>query len=221
MMIARGDVTVINEPFSKGYYFGPNRVNDRYPDEESPEDCDPKNALQKILEAAEERPVFFKDMAYHVHRFMDWEFLRHFNNMILIRDPRLSIVSLYKKMPDFTREETGYECLAELAALVEQHTEKPFTMDGELLRANPQQITKLFCDAAGIEFNAKALQWDSGNQENWDTWQEWYDEAARSKSFNAPAATLDKETMQVPRVAEAIEYCMPHYQALRSNIDYV
>ena len=221
MMIARGDVTVINEPFSRGYYFGPNRVNDRYPDEQSPEDCDPEEVLKKILEAAEDRLVFFKDMAYHVHRFMNWEFLSHFKNMLLIRDPRLSIVSLYKKMPDFTREETGYESLAELASLVEGHVEKPFTMDGEVLRANPQQVTKMFCDAANIEFNPNALQWDSGSQENWDTWQQWYDEAARSKSFNAPAATFDEATMRIPRVAKAIEYSMPHYEALRSNIDHI
>ena len=70
MMAARGDFQVFNEPFSRAYYFGPDRVSTRYPAEEPCDDHDPEKVRDRILAAAEEGPVFFKDMAYHIHPFL-------------------------------------------------------------------------------------------------------------------------------------------------------
>lgn len=219
MMSARGDFTVFNEPFSKGYYFGPDRVNNRYPAEAPSPDHDPHHVLDTLVDAASQGPVFFKDMAYHVHRFMDAKFLDHFQNTLLIRDPRLAIVSLNKKMPDFTREETGYESLLALANIVrEQSGAMPHVMDGEILRANPQAVSKQYCEAVGIPFVDEALQWEAGGESHWDNWQEWFDEAAKSKGFKKPAVGFDEAACATPAIAKALEYCTPCYEALRQHI---
>ena len=63
MMMARGDHVVIDEPFSRSYYFGPDRRSTRFTDSLPRRSAG--EVLADIEEAARERPVFVKDMAYH------------------------------------------------------------------------------------------------------------------------------------------------------------
>lgn len=63
MMIERGDHTVFDEPFSRSYYYGPERRSDRFT-ESLPASSD-SELLDMLEKAATERPVFVKDMAYH------------------------------------------------------------------------------------------------------------------------------------------------------------
>ncbi len=214
-MSTRGDFEVFNEPFSRGYYFGPNRKNDRYDPEPPCEAHDPEKVLAELREASRQCPVFFKDMAYHVRSFLDWSFLKNFRNAVLIRDPRLALASLHRKLPDFTREETGYEAVTELVNLIQANTgSAPYVMDGEALRADPEAVGREFCDALQIPFRPESLSWPQGNEAHWQNWQEWFAEAAQSTGFRAPEASFDHETLAQPGVASALEYCMPCYEAL-------
>lgn len=215
MMSARGDFTIFNEPWSRCYYFGPDRRNERYAAETPSANREPTQILEGILSAAGSGPVFFKDMAYHATHYLDTEHLRSFTNTIIIRDPRLSVVSLYKKMPDFTLEETGFEALADFADRIIQLTgEAPHVVDGEDLRANPEAVCRGYCDAANIPFAPDALQWEAGREDHWNHWQEWFDDAAKSQGFKPPQREIDEETLRIPKVAEAVEYCMPYYEKL-------
>lgn len=218
MMARRGDFIVFNEPFSAAYYFGPGRVSDRYAPKPE-QDCDePEQVLARLREAAAEAPVFFKDMAYHVHRFLDWDWLGAFRNAVLVRDPRLALVSLHKKMPDFTREETGYESLVDLVEVIHDNTGAyPLVMDGEALRANPPGVCEAFCAAVDVPFVPEALEWESGEEQHWNHWNEWYTEAAASRGFEPPAARFDVERLKEPAIAAALEYCMPCYEWLSSR----
>ena len=218
MIAARGDFQVITEPFSDSYYYATDRVSERYDIDSGSAYKNFEEALAAIHLAAENGPVFFKDMAYHAHRYLSASLLSAFTNVVLTRDPRLSLVSLYKRMPDFTIEEAGFEALAKLVSLLDTAGESPFVMDGEVLRGDPEGVSRGFCEAVDIPFNPDALNWSKGEEKHWDRWQSWFAEAAQSTQFHQPEITLDTETLAVPHVQAALALCDPHYQELRTRV---
>ena len=218
MIAARGDLRVITEPFSDSYYFAPDRVSQRYKLEQDADYKSFEDALAAIHQAAEEGPVFFKDMAYHALRYLNPSILSCFTNIVLIRDPRLSLVSLYRRMPDFTMEETGFEALVNLVALLDDINESPFVMDGEILRADPEGVSRSFCNAVDIPFKPDSLHWRQGEEAHWDRWQSWFSEAAQSTQFHQPEKTFDPDPLSIPHVSEALALCKPQYRELRARV---
>ena len=107
MMMERGDHVVFDEPFSRSYYFGPDRRSTRYT--ESLPDSSAEQILSQIEEAAGERPVFVKDMAYQAATLLGTDLLKRFGNCFLVRDPAATSRSLAHRWPDFSDEETGWE----------------------------------------------------------------------------------------------------------------
>ena len=105
MMSARGDHIVFDEPFSRSYYYGPDRRSSRY-DEILPESS-ADEVVQQIEEAALEKPVFVKDMAYQAATVLGPDLLKRFDNCFLVRHPAATLRSLDRHWPDFTDEETG------------------------------------------------------------------------------------------------------------------
>src|SRR5689334_21389059 len=81
MMMARGDHVVFDEPFSRSYYYGPDRRSARYT--ETLPDSSAGEVLAGIEEAAGERPVFVKDMAYQAATLLDQDLLGRFANCFL------------------------------------------------------------------------------------------------------------------------------------------
>jgi hypothetical protein len=57
-----------------------------------------------LVEAARDKPVFFKDMSYYVAGALDDDraFFAALTDVFLIRDPRRSLISYFKLDPDFT-----------------------------------------------------------------------------------------------------------------------
>ena len=115
MMSARGDHAVFDEPFSRSYYFGPDRRSSRYTD--SLPDSSAEEVLATIEEAALERPVFVKDMAYQAAELLDADLLGRFENCFLVRHPSATLRSLNRHWPDFTDDESGWGHLDEAARI--------------------------------------------------------------------------------------------------------
>ena len=135
VFLQRGDFKVFHEPFSATYYFSPERRSDRFAGKEPEEDYGHEKILARILEC-KEKPVYFKDMAYHVAGFMIPEFIGGFTNTFIIRDPAPVIASLYSFWPDSTFEEVGYEQQHRLFGLAVQNGEDPAVVDAaDLLHA--------------------------------------------------------------------------------------
>ena len=64
VFVERDDFEVLHEPFSDAYYYGEDRLSDRYADVEPEAVNNYENVLARVLEPRERR-VFVKDMAYH------------------------------------------------------------------------------------------------------------------------------------------------------------
>ncbi len=150
MVIERGDHAVFDEPFSRRYYYGPDRRSARYT-EQLPASSAPE-LLAELERAARERPVFVKDMAYHARGLLDEELLGRFRNCFLVRDPAASLRSLAGRWPDFTDEEAGWDSLDQAADVVERLGQPLVVVDAADLCRDPQGVVASWCAAMDLPF---------------------------------------------------------------------
>lgn len=216
MMIERNDFHVFNSSFSTYYYFSKDRVFDRYGVE--PDDSYDYQAILSSLEnTPTEKPLFLKDIAYYVKQCMSKEFLSHFHNTFIIRDPLYAMPSLYKIMPDFTLEETGYEQQYRMFQMVWESTGKvPVIIDGSELRANPEAVVKAYCQAVDIPFIPQALNWQPQKKfAQMELWKDWYGNVMNSSKFLPSPENKDDEIILNNKVVQdAYKHCLPFYQEM-------
>jgi len=214
MMIERGDHVVFDEPFSRHYYFGPEKRSPRFADVLP--DSRPDEILAALDAAARDAAVFAKDMAYHVNAIASPELLSRFVNAFLIRDPAYALPSLAARWPDFTDEESGYAALARLVAFADGLGQTAPIIDSDDLCRDPSGTVRAYCARVGIPFVPDALEWEPGMRPEWELWPDWYQAAARSTGFRAPP-TDPPPARTDPHLARAYERCAPIYEQLRAR----
>ncbi|MGH8985755.1 MAG: sulfotransferase family protein [Acidimicrobiia bacterium] len=214
MMIERGDHVVFDEPFSRHYYFGPEKRSLRFADVLP--DSRPDEILAALEAAAVDAPVFVKDMAYHVDAIASPELLGRFVNSFLIRDPVHALPSLAAHWPDFTDDESGYAALARLVALAGDLGQDPPIVDSDDLCRDPPGTVRAYCTRVGIPFGPDSLHWERGMRPEWELWRDWYQTVAASTSFDS-ASTDPPPALTEPRLARAYERCAPIYEQLRAR----
>ena len=64
VFVERDDFEVLHEPFSASYYYGADRLSDRFADAEPKAEYTYERVAEDVFRPREER-VFLKDMAYH------------------------------------------------------------------------------------------------------------------------------------------------------------
>lgn len=214
MMRSRGDHVVFTEPFSVPYYFGEDRVSDRY----APDAIEPvtyRDVLEEVLAASADEPVFVKEMPHHLGPHLDAETVNGFTSSFLIRDPAWSVPSFLAKWPDVTDEELGYEAQRRAFELAWSDGEPPPVIDADDLRADPETVIEAWCDAVGVEHRPDTLSWEPGMPEGWERWADWFERAAESDGFLPPDDRLPPPVD--PAVAARIEACRAHYEVLREH----
>ena len=188
MMIERGDHLVLDEPWSRAYYFGPDRRSDRY-GLTFPESTYAAVEAGVIDAGDGGTPVFVKDMAYHAAPGITDEALVAMTHTFLIRDPLAALSSLHRRWPDFTDDEAGYAGQRELFDRVIAVTgEVPAVVDSDALVADPERVVAAWCERVGIDHLPESLHWAAGMRQEWQLWRDWYENAAASTGFGAPAA---------------------------------
>ena len=212
MMSARGDHTVFDEPFSRRYYYGPDRLSDRY-DTDLPGSSAPE-LLREITDAARERPVFVKDMAYQAAGLLEPDVLGRFRNCFLVRDPAASLRSLARHWPDFTDEETGWSSLDRAADVVSGLGQPLVVLDAEQLCADPPGVVEAWCERMGLPYLPEALTWEPGMREEWELWGEWHASTARATGFEELDEAPPAPTPEEPRLHEAYQQALPVYRRL-------
>ncbi len=214
MMMERGDHVVIDEPFSRRYYFGPDKRSNRFAE------ILPGSSAQEVLTsleaAAEAAPVFVKDMAYHVVDLLDTDLLRRFRNSFLIRDPAATLRSLAGHWPDFTDEEAGWDALGAAADAVERIGQPLVVVDAEALCRDPAGVVAAWCSAMDLPFVPEALTWQPGLRPEWELWADWHGATAQAAGFRAPGRPPAPPSESEPRLREAYERALPVYGRLRA-----
>lgn len=210
VFVERGDSRVLHEPFSASYYFSPERRSERFAGDEMKEEYCYEKVLSEVM-APGEKPVFLKDMAYHVASIMDREFVSRFRNTFLMREPRAVISSYAKKWPDFTFEEAGYEELYRLYSYAIEAGQDPVVIDAQDLSENPDAVVAAYCESVGIDHKPEALTWEPREIPEWDMWNGWHDSAQESTGIGK----LERKEVELPDdLEETFLRCLPYYEAL-------
>jgi hypothetical protein len=214
MMIERGDHLVLDEPWSRAYYFGPERRSDRYPltfPESTYEQVE-----RGVLATGADRPVFVKDMAYQAAPGITDGALGAMTHTFLIREPRAALVSLERGWTDFTDDEAGYTAQRWLFERVIDLTGSvPAVIDSDLLRADPDRIVATWCEQVGLAHLPTSLTWQAGMRDEWQLWREWFRTAAESTGFTAPVPVTGGDVSE--RVAAILADADADYQRLRRH----
>jgi len=214
VFVERDDFEVLHEPFSDAYYYGPDRLSDRFADAEPKEGHSFEDVLANVLAPCEKR-VFVKDMAYQAKGVLGPDFASRFVNTFIVRDPKYVLVSLYKMWPDFTFEETGYEDLYRLFRYAtEGGGEDVAVVDAMTFSENPEGVLAAYCEHLEIPFRSGSLSWESRDVEHWDSWEGWHDAAERSTGIK-PATRRDPELPE--ELEEVYERCLPYYYELAAH----
>ncbi|MGH3089013.1 MAG: sulfotransferase family protein [Rubrobacteraceae bacterium] len=213
IFVERDDFEVFHEPFSTSYYYSEDRLSDRYADEEPNPEYNYDKVLEDILKPREKR-VFVKDMAYHVKRLLDPEFVSHFENTFIVRDPKYVLSSLYKMWPDFTFEEAGYERIYKLFRHATKAGEEPVVVDAMAFSENPDGIMAAYCDYLGIPYHSGALSWEQKEVSEWDSWEGWHEKAQESTGIKP----VERKDPDLPEELSGIyERCLPSYYQLAAH----
>jgi hypothetical protein len=212
-MWCSGQFTVISEPFIDVYKSSL----------VSGEECIMAGAkLRSICETllcqSRVKPIFVKDMAYHANPFLSDTFIQSVNNTFMIRDPKLSIPSLYKMRANYAERETGFEGQFELFQRIQNITgNAPFVIDGEQLKNTAESIVRDYFRYIGHEMPADILIWPAGSRDDWVGRESWHLEAINSNGFKPATSSVDFDRLP-PKVLDSIERNMPYYQEMYKQI---
>ena len=215
MMRGRGGHRVLTEPFSVAYYFGPDRLSDRFASETLPRSSYDE-VWGDVLSAADESPVFVKEMAHHLGPHRTAVTVARFKSSFLIRDPARAVPSFLAKWADVTDEELGYEAQHRAYDLVvSTGGGVPPVIDADDLCADPEAVVSAWCEAVAIEHRADTLEWRAGMPDDWRLWADWFERAAASTCFVPPDGRLPPPAEA--SVAARIASCREHYDVLRAH----
>jgi hypothetical protein len=223
MVIARGDHLVLDEPWSRSYYFGPERRSGRYP-LVFPEST-PAAVEEGVLAAAESHDrVFVKDMAYHAAPVISDEALDAMVHTFLVRDPAAALRSLRREWPDYTDDEAGYDAQLALFRRIANRTgRRPHVIDSDELRSDPATVVGDWCAAVGLDHRPGSLRWTSGMRPEWQLWRDWYADAAASSGFAPPTPSPSPVVASSPdlersdRAEALLRRARAAYDELRSD----
>lgn len=224
MMKQRGDFHTFHEPFGKSFYLSEDRRSDRAADKPARADMN-YSAILEMLESHKGKDgcsVFIKDLTYHLEGFYDIDFLSHFHNVFLIRDPIKTIPSLYSVLPDFTPSEIGYDTQYHMYELLREQSNIPsLIIDADDLVQHPRAVIEAFCEEVGIPFIEKSLQWENIPQETSLTWwiggDEHHDNLKNSTGFHTKRFKEYPQVSEIPKLAVAYENSLPYFEKLFEN----
>lgn len=194
VMMERGDLKILHEPFSYLYYVHQESatISQQYVDPDHPTDYEGIKA--HISAHAAEKPVFFKDMCSHCFEPLvtDEAILKQINNTFLIRDPAKAIASYYAMNPDVTLEEIGLMQLSRVFEKVADFNgEAPIVVDADDLEEDPDGIIRAYCHRLGLPFIPEAMTWNQGHKAEWEIWKDWHQDAAQSTGIQKCMETFE------------------------------
>jgi len=225
MMTERGDVAIVHEPFLYLYYVVQNRdllIAQQLERIEPWMRAGFDEIVDRIEQVAAVGPVFFKDMAVHVHNpkgyNADEHFLGRFSNAFLIRDPEPTILSHLRQNPEMTFEEVGYDAQFALFEKVRDMTgADPAVIDAADLENNAEGTIRAYCSAMGIPFLAAALQWDATAPAHLTQDDPWHADLFGTRGFESAVESFDPELRGHAKFEEYLERSMPFYEAMATH----
>ncbi len=215
----RGDMTCFHEPFGETWYQGDDARWPRLrPDSPRQPGLTSQVVLDRLLQAAQERTVFFKDMPQFTDHLWNDAFLSHFNHTFIIRDPAKVLTSVFRNEPDFVMKEIGFVEQRELFdRLLGRDDKIPPVIDSDDLLESPVGMVEAYCDALDIPFIPEALSWEPGDRDDvlwYDQKRVWHAELIKSNGLKAQPRRHVDIASAPGKAREFYEVALPHYEYL-------
>lgn len=215
VFLERRDTVTFHEPFSPVFYYSKNRLSQRYSTVKHKAEYEYEFIRDSILNKARKAPILFiKELAFHLQEISDDEFWRQFTHTFIIRSPEISLVSLYKLLPDMTLDETGFIAVKNIFdKVINNYKQIPIVIDGDKFRNYPELTIKHYCKLVNIPFQ-DTFTWNQKEILEWQNWANWHKDALESKSI-FPSPLKRKSNYELPpKVHSMVEAVQPYYEAL-------
>lgn len=215
MIIERGDLRVVHEPFSNLAAVGHFELGGTVARSEI-------ELFDLLLRLArrEGRRVFFKEtMDYRYDTVLaDPRLYTEVTNTFMIRQPAAVVASHHAMNPAVERDEIGFERLYEMFEAVRNATgTSPIVIDGDDLVADPVGVTEEFCRRTDLPFLPEALNWRPGQRDEWRRTRAWHRTVETSTGFINTASRPTLRPDSDPHLAELADYHQPFYDSLRRH----
>jgi hypothetical protein len=215
MMIERGDVAVLHEPWlalAQG-----ETVQVPAPGGGAVPARSGRELVDRLAELGRVRPVFVKEVldVRYGYVFGQPGEIAWMTHTFLVRDPRQAISSHYAMKPTVTCPEIGYEWLWELFQLIWSATgRRPPVIRSEDLLRDPATEVRAYCDTVGLPFRPDALHWSPGDRPEWQRHRGWHLDAMASSGFarrpHSHPATVDNH----PALKAFYDHHLPFYERI-------
>ena len=228
VMRERGDLTCFHEPFMYDYYVHRAvRVMPHF--EVDPALPQSYEAIRDmLLAAAEDGPVFLKDMSYYVlPRILDDELLApRLVNSFLIRDPVKSILSYHKLDPELTSEEVGLEAQWRHFQALKAGGENPVVLEAEAVQRDTRGAMNAYWARIGLPPADHAFDWNGDKApEAWQQVAGWHGDVASSRGIRPPdpdedekqRAAFEAAAASAPRLRDLLAHHRPFYEKLKAE----
>ena len=218
MMIERGDVAVLHEPFlalTQGEaVLVPTPAGSSVPAASAAE------LVDRLADLARARPAFIKEVLDYRYPYVFGhpDELAWMTHTFLVRHPQQAISSHYAMKPTVTCPEIGYEWLWELFQLMWSATgRRPLVIRSEDLLQDPAAEIEAYCETVGLPFLPGALRWTPGDRPEWQRHRSWHLDAIRSSGF-ASHDNLYPDTVDNHELLRSFyEHHLPYYQRIVDN----
>ena len=149
-----------------------------------------------------------KHMAHHLIDLNNIDWIKNFENCILIRHPKDVINSYIKKNTLNHIDELGYPQQYKIIKYLDSIGKKFIVIDSNILLSNPKKILSQWCSSIDLEFDISMLKWEKGNHpQDGIWWKHWYDNVITTthfQKFSANQSELDKKYQSI--YDEALDY---------------
>jgi len=149
-----------------------------------------------------------KHMAHHLIDSINIDWIKNFENCILIRHPKDVINSYIKKNTLNHVDELGYPQQYKIMRYLDSIGKKFIVVDSNILLNNPEKILSQWCSSINLEFDISMLKWQKGNHpQDGIWWKHWYDNVITTthfQKFSANQSELDKKYQSI--YDEALDY---------------
>ena len=172
---------------------------------------DGNKVLEDIINSTSDQNLFLKNMAHHWIDLKD-DFLDHFSNIFLIRNPVEMLPSLNKQLQSPVLRDTGLKKQVDLFKHLKSRGQTPMIIDSKRLLQNPSELLKAACESLDLPFDNNMLQWKAGARPEDGIWHKyWYHNVHKSEGFGK---YQEKNEPFPDHLKPLLEECLPYYEFL-------
>ena len=210
---------VMDEPFY-AYYLDHVQDREEHPMEREILDTMPtehQEVLDQIYQAVSKQNVFVKNMAHHCLEPEPF-YMKDWQNVILIRDPKKLLQSFAKVIEYPDLDAIGIKRAFELMGFFDNHNIPYTVIESDELMIDPPQYLQQLCAALKIPFSITMCHWPIGPNAADGIWApHWYKNVHNSTSFAKPKITKDPGFWN-DHLESVFQEALPFYNKLHQKV---